>query len=97
MSEKMAKRPYRQKLLNDIVSRLPDGEIELVTSNPEGDELGQSVSATLTAATGEFQLRGMGADEFPSLPQTEGDTAIPLPVTALAEGLARGIICRQCR
>ena len=53
------------KLLNDIVSRLPDGEIELITSNSEGEDQLQAVSAILTAATGEFQLRGMGADEFP--------------------------------
>ena len=74
------------KLLNDIVSRLPDGEIELVTNNPEAEQQ-QAVSAILTAATGEFQLRGMRADEFPSLPQAEEANTIQLPVTALAEGL----------
>ena len=75
------------KLLNDIVSRLPDGEIVLATNHLDGEEPAQAISATLTAATGEFQLRGMGADEFPRLPQAEGESAIHLPVTALIEGL----------
>jgi DNA polymerase III subunit beta len=74
------------KLLNDIVSRLPDGEITLedqATEAPEGD----SILVTLTSASGRYQMRGMGADEFPELPQVKEGLAIQLSAEALTEGL----------
>lgn len=74
------------KLLNDIVSRLPDGEItleDLATETPEGD----SVLVTLTSASGRYQMRGMGAEEFPELPQVKAGLAIQLSAAALTEGL----------
>jgi DNA polymerase-3 subunit beta len=74
------------KLLNDIVSRLPDGEItleDLATETAEGD----SVLVTLTSASGRYQMRGMGAEEFPELPQVKAGLAIQLSAAALTEGL----------
>lgn len=74
------------KLLNDIVSRLPDGEITLedqATETPEGD----SLLVTLTSASGRYQMRGMGAEEFPELPQVKKGLAIQLSAEALTEGL----------
>ncbi|MEO8890003.1 MAG: DNA polymerase III subunit beta, partial [Coleofasciculaceae cyanobacterium] len=74
------------KLLNDIVSRLPEGEITLeeqATESPEGD----SVLITLTSASGRYQMRGMGAEEFPELPQVTQGLAIQLSAEALTEGL----------
>lgn len=74
------------KLLNDIVSRLPDGEItleDLATETPEGD----SVLVTLTSASGRYQMRGMSAEEFPELPQIKEGLAIQLSAAALTEGL----------
>jgi DNA polymerase-3 subunit beta len=76
------------KLLNDIVSRLPDGEITLE------DEVGKTVNetetdrriVTLTSASGRYQVRGMSSEEFPELPQIAG-TAVSLPVEALVDGL----------
>lgn len=69
------------KLLFDIVSRLPQGEIALV------DETGEaSLSATITSASGEYHVRGMGVEEFPALPVVEGE-AVYLRVEALIEGL----------
>jgi DNA polymerase III subunit beta len=76
------------KLLNDIVSRLPDGEITLE------DEVGETVNetetdrriVTLTSASGRYQVRGMSSEEFPELPQIAG-TAVSLPVEALVDGL----------
>jgi len=69
------------KLLTDIVSRLPEGEIML------DDEAGETpMAATITSASGRYQVRGMGVEEFPELPVVEGE-AIHLPGEALIEGL----------
>lgn len=68
------------KLLNDIVSRLPDGEITLE------DEAGDTV-AYLTCSSGSYQVRGMGPEEFPELPAIEAGTILKLPPEALIEGL----------
>lgn len=69
------------KLLNDIVSRLPDGRIVL---EDEGDDT--PLGATITSTSGRYQVRGMGVEEFPELPEVEAQ-AIYLPVEALIEGL----------
>ena len=74
------------KLLNDIVSRLPEGEITLedkLGETPEGD----SILVTLTSASGCYQMRGMGAEEFPELPQVKEGLAVQLSVEALTQGL----------
>lgn len=68
------------KLLSDIVSRLPEGEITLEES--DGEAL-----ATLTCATGRYQMRGMGAQDYPELPTIEGDDVVYLPTEALIDGL----------
>jgi DNA polymerase-3 subunit beta len=85
------------KLLNDIVSRLPDGEITLedeqedAASETESDSLRDSFASriivTLTSASGRYQVRGMSAGEFPELPQVEAGGAVHLPAEALVEGL----------
>jgi len=68
------------KLLNDIISRMPQGEL---TIDDEGDT---PLSATITSTSGKYQVRGMGVEEFPELPVVEGET-IYLPAEALTEGL----------
>lgn len=76
------------KLFNDIVSRLPDGELEL---NDEGNasigESDEGAIATLTCASGRYQVRGMGASEFPELPVIEDGEMVYLPVEGLLAGL----------
>ena len=69
------------KLLNDIVSRLPEGEITL------DDEAAEALGANLTSASGRYQVRGMGVEEFPELPVLEKAEAVYLPASALIEGL----------
>lgn len=70
------------KLLNDIVSRLAEGEITL------DDEAGEvPLRAILTSASGRYQVRGMGVEEFPELPVVEKGEAVYLPAEALIEGL----------
>ncbi len=73
------------KLLNEIVSRLPEGEISLVVTENEDDN--ETLLATLTAAAGRFQIRGLSADEFPELPTIEVEEALSVPVATLSEGL----------
>ncbi|WP_088890252.1 DNA polymerase III subunit beta [Leptolyngbya ohadii] len=68
------------KLLSDIVSRLPEGEIIL---SDEGSE----ALVTLTCSSGRYQVRGMGAEEYPELPTIEEGEVAQLPVEALIEGL----------
>ncbi|MBW4660817.1 MAG: DNA polymerase III subunit beta [Drouetiella hepatica Uher 2000/2452] len=68
------------KLLGDIVSRLPDGEITLETSS-------EDTLVSLTSVSGKYQVRGMGAEEFPELPTVDDGQVAHLPVDALIEGL----------
>lgn len=69
------------KLLGDIVSRLPDGDITL--------ESGADAShiTTLTCASGQYQVRGMGAEDFPELPKIEEGEQTHLSADALIDGL----------
>lgn len=77
------------KLLNDIVSRLPEGEITLedITEEATSEQACNRLLVTLTCASGRYQVRGMDAQEFPELPQVEAEVAIELPVEAVSEGL----------
>lgn len=84
------------KLLNDIVSRLPGGEITLeeeedaeseAQSDSLEDRFASRLIVTLTSASGRYQVRGMSAEEFPELPQVEAGGAVHLPAEALIEGL----------
>jgi DNA polymerase III subunit beta len=67
------------KLLSDIVSRLPEGEITLDNESSEA-------MVTLTCASGRYQMRGMEAGEFPELPSIDDAEITHLPVDALTEG-----------
>ena len=69
------------KLLNDIVSRLLDGEIELEETNEA------PLGITIVSASGRYQVRGMEVEEFPELPIIEAGEAVYLPVEAFIEGL----------
>ena len=72
------------KLLNDIVSRLPEGEI--VISYDE-DELEDNPLVNIESLSGKFQLRGVLGDEYPELPSVSTEEALMLPIISLAEGL----------
>ncbi|NEP51899.1 MAG: DNA polymerase III subunit beta [Moorea sp. SIO3C2] len=73
------------KLLNDIVSRLPPGEITLEDDGQGTDS--DSLIVTLTSATGRYQVRGMSSEEFPELPEVNASVAVHLPVEVLKIGL----------
>lgn len=67
------------KLLADIVARLPEGNVTL-----ESDE---NQMVTLTSSSGEYQVRGLASDDYPSLPTMEESEVVYLPVEALSDGL----------
>ncbi|MFP4099408.1 DNA polymerase III subunit beta [Coleofasciculus sp.] len=77
------------KLFNDIVSRLPEGDITLEDSlsEAESDVDTESLSITLTSTSGQYKMRGMNSEDFPELPQIEDGMVVKLPVEALIEGL----------
>ena len=69
------------KTLSEIVSKLPNADIELITSEREAD-------VTLRCLRSKFTLRGLPASEFPQLPQPGGAGA---SVKLGAEALLKGI------
>jgi DNA polymerase-3 subunit beta len=69
------------KLLSDIVSRLPEGDITL-----DGETEG-SYLTTLISSSGRYQMRGMGAEEFPELPTIEDGEETTLSAELLIDGL----------
>ncbi|QZZ21524.1 DNA polymerase III subunit beta [Leptothermofonsia sichuanensis E412] len=82
------------KLLNDIVSRLPEGEITLDNGEAEIEEEAEEQTGsnpnhlvTLTCSSGRYQVRGMGAEEFPELPVVEDGVVTHLPVEGVIEGV----------
>ncbi|MGH1393300.1 MAG: DNA polymerase III subunit beta [Trichormus sp.] len=74
------------KLLVDITSRLPEGEITLEGESTDSTT-GEGLAVTLTPKTGKYQLRAMDAEEFPELPLIENTEPINITTTALIEGL----------
>lgn len=66
------------KLLTDIVVRLPDGDLTL--------ELVED-TISLTSIYGQYEVRGMSADEFPELPVIQQGEVMQLPIAGLLSGL----------
>jgi DNA polymerase III subunit beta len=81
------------KLLNDIVSRLPSGEMSIEQNDSQN---GDGIVVTVKSKTGTYQVRGMDATEFPELPAPEESKIQQLPITALIDGLRGSLIaCSQ--
>lgn len=72
------------KFLNDIITRLPEGEVSLFYDE---EELEENPLVAIDSLSGKFQLRGVKGDEFPELPTIEKEEAFLLPVASLVEGL----------
>ncbi|WP_414542830.1 DNA polymerase III subunit beta [Nostoc sp. CCY0012] len=77
------------KLLVDITSRLPEGEVTLDDESALEAETatGEGLIVTLTPKSGHYQVRAMGAEEFPELPTIENIEPLQLTTAALIEGL----------
>lgn len=65
------------KLLSDVVRAVEPGAVDIAVEN--GD-------AQISAGRSQFSLRTIPADEYPQLPEVEGD-GVTLDATALAEAL----------
>jgi DNA polymerase-3 subunit beta len=70
------------KLLGDIVSRLPSDEDIAIDTTGEEDP-----TATLTCTAGQYEVRGLSAEDYPALPTVEEGQAAALPAEAILEGL----------
>lgn len=70
------------RLLNDIVTRLPEMEITLDSSGDEANFV-----TTISSTSGRFQLTGIDAAEFPALPTVEAGQTVNLPIFILNRGL----------
>lgn len=76
------------KLLVDITSRLPEGEVTLDDQSSLHSETdAEGLSVTLTPKSGHFQVRAMGAEEFPELPIIDKAEPIQISTASLIEGL----------
>lgn len=67
------------KLLNDLVSSLPDGDLELKTLNGHGALLQQGAS--------EYRLQTLDASDFPEPPEITVDAEISLPMGELKKAV----------
>ena len=90
-------------LLSDIVGKFSPGDITLVSRealNREGEDSEDSVNsatlpeafsnspvATLIAACGRYQVRGISSEEFPAIPEVKTAQTICIPAETLKEGL----------
>lgn len=72
------------KLLVDIVSRLPDGDITL---DDKADTSEEGIIVTLKPKKGKYQVRAMSTEEFPELPTIGSWSSIDLKIPTLIEGL----------
>jgi DNA polymerase III subunit beta len=66
------------RFLNDIVSRLPNADVEIVA---------EELSVTLTCGAGNYQMQGLDAEEFPELPQLDENEPLQVPASVVLEGL----------
>lgn len=81
------------KLLNDITSRLPSGEITLEDEPTDpSNSGGEGLIVTLTPKSGRYQVRAMGGEDFPELPVIENAKIIYLTAAALIEGLRGSLV-----
>jgi DNA polymerase-3 subunit beta len=63
------------KIFSDIVRKLPGKEVEWVVGERNG--------ITIRSGKAEFQLHGLGSEEYPSLPQLHQEQIFSIPVNIL--------------
>ncbi len=71
------------RLLMDMVSRLPSGAPVSLTQI-EGDP-----TLAISCLTGQYQVRGLGADEYPALPEITSGQEVPLTVEHWLAGISQ--------
>ncbi len=70
------------RLLGDVVSRLPTGEITL-------EQAGEDSPIQLSSAVGQYQIRGMGAEDYPALPELLAAEHLEVGVESLLQGISQ--------
>lgn len=73
------------KLLEGIVSRLPNEAIAI-------ESLSEDCGVTLTSASGTYEVRGLSAEDYPSLPDIADGDRVELSAAALQTGLKSTLI-----
>ncbi|WP_204140380.1 DNA polymerase III subunit beta [Halomicronema sp. CCY15110] len=68
------------KLLESIIARLPSEDIAI-------QETQEDAAVTITSSSGKYEVRGLSAEDYPSLPVIEDGQAAELSIEALLEGL----------
>lgn len=68
------------KLLESIIARLPSEDIAIQETQAEA-------SVTITSSSGKYEVRGLSAEDYPSLPVIEEGQAAKLSIEAISEGL----------
>lgn len=76
------------KLLNDIISRLPEGEISLDGSaNEENMAETEGFIVNIIPKSGKYTVRAMSGEEFPELPTIPEPQTVEIAAGILSEGL----------
>ena len=70
------------RLLGDIVSRLPAGEITLEQATDDSP-------IQLSSRVGQYQIRGMAADDYPALPELMAAEHLEVGVESLLQGISQ--------
>ncbi|MDX2270618.1 MAG: DNA polymerase III subunit beta [Cyanobacteriota bacterium] len=70
------------RLLNDIVSRLPNGDLTLEQGDPDSPML-------ITSGMGQYQVRGLNAEDYPSLPEIAAAETLLLQIESLLQGISQ--------
>ncbi len=70
------------RLLGDIVSRLPAGEITL-------EQATEDSMIQLSSRVGQYQIRGMAADDYPALPELMAAEHLEVGVESLLQGISQ--------
>lgn len=68
------------KLLGDIVSRLPNEDIDISEDDDEP-------VVSLSCSAGRYQVRGLSAEDYPKLPEVDSSEPVKVSADALIEGL----------
>lgn len=76
------------KLLLDITSKLPEGRIRILTQSLTSAENEENTGLIEIKSTSvNYEIRGIGAEDFPEFPEVEDAVEISIPAGVLRKGL----------
>ncbi len=77
------------RLILEIITKMPVGEIELIVVDDE--EIGLSVKIVPAGSTGKFSIRAIAATEYPQFPEISAVQAVTVPAGMLSEGIGKTV------